>query len=583
MTKLIKNEEKMEARDKKREIVEYIKIEGIDDELIYSSLERPQDLSKGDYALPCFKFSKALRKTPIQIAEMLKGQIVSKANPFEAVEAINGYLNFKFDKSKETLSLIEQILKEGSEYGSSLEGQGKTVCIDYSSINIAKPFHIGHLLTTAIGGSLYKIYKKLGYTPVGINHLGDWGTQFGKLIVAFKKWGNIDKLSIRGVLYLNELYVKYHKEAESDPTLDDQARAYFKKIEDSDKEALSLFTIFKEITLKEVAKVYDRLNIQFDSYAGESFYNDKMAPIIEELTKKNLIVVSEGASIVDLSKYDMPPCLLVKADGATLYATRDIAAAFYRKNTYNFWKSLYVVAYQQNLHFKQFFKVIDLMGYEWAKDLIHVQFGMVSLLEGTLSTRKGNVVLLNDVLNKASEKSLEIICQKSPNLTNKEAVAEKVGVGAVIFFALSSGRIKDTVFDYKQVLNFDGETGPYVQYTNARCNSIIRKSSLDPKSISSTFTSIELSGITDESSFSLTSLLQKFNEILSAALEKYEPSILTRYLMDISQAFNKFYLENRIIDGDTGVHKARLALVYATRTVLTEGMRLLGIEAVEEM
>lgn len=574
----------MTLRDKKREIVEYIKIEGIDEEAIYSSLERPQDLSKGDYALPCFKFSKALRKSPVQIAEMLKEQIVSKANIFESVEAVNGYLNFKFDKNIETKLLVEQILKEGSSYGNSLEGQGKTICIDYSSVNIAKPFHIGHLLTTAIGGSLYRIYKKLGYNPIGINHLGDWGTQFGKLIVAYKKWGSEKELTKKGVMYLNELYVKFHSEAESDPTLDDQARAYFKKIEDGDKESLSLFTLFKDITLKEVSKVYDRLNIKFDSYAGESFYNDKMTPIIEELNKKNLIVVSDGASIVDLSKFDMPPCLLVKADGATLYATRDIAAAFYRKNTYNFYKSLYVVAYQQNLHFKQFFKVIELMGYEWAKDLIHVQFGMVSLLEGTLSTRKGNVVLLNDVLNKAAEKSLEIICQKSPNLTNKEAVAEQVGVGAVIFFALSSGRIKDTVFDYKQVLNFDGETGPYVQYTNARCNSIIRKSSLDPKTLSSTFTSLELSGITDQSSFALTSLLQKFNEILSDSLEKYEPSILTRYLVDISQAFNKFYLENRIIDGELGViHKARLALVYATKTVLTEGMRLLGIEAPEEM
>lgn len=369
----------MTLRDKKREIVEYIKIEGIDEETIYSSLERPQNLSKGDYALPCFKFSKALRKSPVQIAEMLKEQIVSKANIFESVEAVNGYLNFKFDKNIETKLLVEQILKEGSSYGNSLEGEGKTICIDYSSVNIAKPFHIGHLLTTAIGGSLYRIYKKLGYNPIGINHLGDWGTQFGKLIVAYKKWGSEKELTKKGVMYLNELYVKFHSEAESDPTLEDQARAYFKKIEDGDKESLSLFTLFKDITLKEVSKVYDRLNIKFDSYAGESFYNDKMTPIIEELNKKNLIVVSDGASIVDLSKFDMPPCLLVKADGATLYATRDIAAAFYRKNTYNFYKSLYVVAYQQNLHFKQFFKVIELMGYEWAKDLIHVQFGMVSL------------------------------------------------------------------------------------------------------------------------------------------------------------------------------------------------------------
>jgi len=308
-----------------------------------------------------------------------------------------------------------------------------------------------------------------------------------------------------------------------------------------------------------------------------------MAPILKEIEDKLLMQISDGAGIVDLSPYNMPPCLLVKADGATLYATRDIAAAFYRKKTYDFWKCLYIVAYQQNLHFKQFFKVIEMMGYSWAKDLIHVPFGMVSLESGSLSTRKGNVVLLNDVLNKATEKSLEIIQQKSPNLKDKELVAEKVGVGAVLFFGLSSGRIKDTVFSYDQILNFDGETGPYVQYTNARCNSIIRKSELPITNLTPDFSSEELNSLSDDSSFSLISLLSKFGEVLTDSLEKYEPSFITRYIVDVSQAFNKFYLENRIIDGATGTNKPRLALVYATRTVLTEGMRLLGIEAVEEM
>lgn len=570
-------------RDKKREIAEYIQIEGVDSEQLYSSIERPQDLSKGDYALPCFKFSKNLRKSPIAIAEMLRDQILKKTDSFESVEAINGYLNFKFDKKKETLYLLKEIFEKGANYADSNEGEGKTVCIDYSSVNIAKPFHIGHLLTTAIGGALYRTYRKLGYNPVGINHLGDWGTQFGKLIVAFKKWGNEKELLQKGVTYLTELYVKFHKEAESEPYLDDLAREYFKRIEDGDKESLDLFSLFKDITLREVSKVYARLNIVFDSYAGESFYNDKMAPILREIEDKLLMQISDGAGIVDLSPYNMPPCLLVKADGATLYATRDIAAAFYRKKTYDFWKCLYIVAYQQNLHFKQFFKVIEMMGYDWAKDLIHVPFGMVSLESGSLSTRKGNVVLLNDVLNKATEKSLEIIQQKSPNLKDKELVAEKVGVGAVLFFGLSSGRIKDTVFCYDQVLNFDGETGPYVQYTNARCNSIIRKSETPITNLTPDFSSEELNSISDDSSFSLISLLSKFGEVLTDSLEKYEPSFITRYIVDVSQAFNKFYLENRIIDGATGTNKPRLALVYATRTVLTEGMRLLGIEAVEEM
>ena len=571
------------SRDKKREIAEYIQIEGVDSEQVYSSIERPQDLSKGDYALPCFKFSKILRKSPIAIAEMLRDQILKKTDSFESVEAINGYLNFKFDKKKETLYLLKEIFEKGANYADSNEGEGKTVCIDYSSVNIAKPFHIGHLLTTAIGGALYRTYRKLGYNPVGINHLGDWGTQFGKLIVAFKKWGKEKDLLEKGVTYLTELYVKFHKEAESEPYLDDLAREYFKRIEDGDKESLDLFSLFKDITLREVSKVYARLNIVFDSYAGESFYNDKMAPILKEIEDKLLMQISDGAGIVDLSPYNMPPCLLVKADGATLYATRDIAAAFYRKKTYDFWKCLYIVAYQQNLHFKQFFKVIEMMGYSWAKDLIHVPFGMVSLESGSLSTRKGNVVLLNDVLNKATEKSLEIIQQKSPNLKDKELVAEKVGVGAVLFFGLSSGRIKDTVFSYDQILNFDGETGPYVQYTNARCNSIIRKSEVPITNLTPDFSSEELNSLSDDSSFSLISLLSKFGEVLTDSLEKYEPSFITRYIVDVSQAFNKFYLENRIIDGATGTNKPRLALVYATRTVLTEGMRLLGIEAVEEM
>ncbi len=570
-------------RDKKREVAEYIEIEGMPMEAIYELIERPQDLSKGDYALPCFRFAKTLRKSPVMIAEEIKNKILDKSHPFESVEAINGYLNFKFDKKKESLYLIENIRKQGAKYGSSDEGKGKTVCIDYSSINIAKPFHIGHLMTTVLGGALYRIYKKRGYNAVGINHLGDWGTQFGKLIVAYKMWGDEKTIRETGIMGLNDLYVKYHREAEKDKDLDDKARAWFKKIEDGDKEALKLFELFKELTLVEVEKVYKRLNIKFDSYAGESFYNDKMEPVLNELREKGLIEVSEGAEIVNLDEYQMPPCLLVRSDGATLYATRDLAAAFYRKKTYDFWKNLYVVAYQQNLHFKQVFKVVELMGYEWAKDLIHIPFGMVSLESGSMSTRAGNVVWLKDVLDRSEEQSLDIIKAKSPHLNNKETVSKQVGVGAVIFFALSSGRIKDTVFSYDEVLNFDGETGPYVQYTNARCNSVLRKAEVDIKNIPSGEIEADFSSIENESSYTLISILEQFGEILSISLDKYEPSILTRYLIDVAKAFNKFYLENRIIDGKLGVSNARLALVYSTAVVLKEGLSLLGIEAPEEM
>lgn len=570
-------------RDKKREVAEYIEIEDMPMEAIYELIERPQDLSKGDYALPCFRFAKTLRKSPVMIAEEIKNKILDKSHPFESVEAINGYLNFKFDKKKESLYLIENIRKQGAKYGSSDEGKGKTVCIDYSSINIAKPFHIGHLMTTVLGGALYRIYKKRGYNAVGINHLGDWGTQFGKLIVAYKMWGDEKTIRETGIMGLNDLYVKYHREAEKDKDLDDKARAWFKKIEDGDKEALKLFELFKELTLVEVEKVYKRLNIKFDSYAGESFYNDKMEPVLNELREKGLIEVSEGAEIVNLDEYQMPPCLLVRSDGATLYATRDLAAAFYRKKTYDFWKNLYVVAYQQNLHFKQVFKVVELMGYEWAKDLIHIPFGMVSLESGSMSTRAGNVVWLKDVLDRSEEQSLDIIKAKSPHLNNKETVSKQVGVGAVIFFALSSGRIKDTVFSYDEVLNFDGETGPYVQYTNARCNSVLRKAEVDIKNIPSGEIEADFSSIENESSYTLISILEQFGEILSISLDKYEPSILTRYLIDVAKAFNKFYLENRIIDGKLGVSNARLALVCSTAVVLKEGLSLLGIEAPEEM
>lgn len=558
----------------KYEIAKLIKIDGFSVEEIESLITFPKDSSLGDYALPCFKFSKTLRKAPIVIANELRDSIALN-DTFTKVESVAGYLNFTINKVafiKETLSKIDT---ERERYGSSNIGEGKTVCMDFSSINIAKPFHIGHLSTTVIGASLYRIYKFLGYNAIGINHLGDWGTQFGKLIVAYKKWGDKEKIEAKGIKALLEIYVKFHEEASIDDSLNDEARAWFKKIEDGDSEAMSLFNWFKAITLKEVQKVYDRLDVTFDSYNGESFYNDKMQPVIDEIEAKGLAKVSNGALIVDLEEYGMPPCLLRKADGATLYATRDLAAAFYRKKTYNFDKCLYVVAYQQNLHFQQWFKVVELMGYEWAKDLIHVAFGMVSLEGTSLSTRSGNVVFLEEVLDTAVQKAYDIICEKNINLENKEQIAEEVGVGAVVFSALSNNRIKDISFSYDKVLNFEGETAPYIQYTHARCCSVLEKATLG--------TEIDYNGLNNDESFELVKLLERFPQIIIDASNKNEPSIVTRHIVDISQAYNKFYISHRIIDQPEGIKNARLLLTACTKHVIATGLGLIGIKAPNKM
>ena len=541
---------------------------------IYGLLQRPKDESMGDYALPCFGFAKEYGKSPKEVAEQLQKELI-KPDFLESITAVNGFLNFKIDDETFAKDVLKEICEKKERYGSSNMGEGKVICIDYSSVNIAKPFHIGHLLTTVLGAALYRIYDFLGYKPFGINHLGDYGTQFGKLISAYKRWGKKADIEKRGVQALNELYVKFHEEAEKDPNLEEEGRKYFKLIEQGDKECLELFEWFKKITLNEVQKVYDRLGIHFDSYNGESFYNDKMEPVLKELADKKLLVESDGAKVVELD--GMPPCLLQKADGATLYATRDIAAAFYRKKTYNFYKCLYVVAYQQNLHFKQFFKVIELMGYDFAKDLEHVAFGMVSLEDGTLSTRKGKVVLLDEVLNKAVEKSLRIITEKNPNLNNKEEIAEKVGIGAVVFFALSNSRIKDIVFAYDKVLTFDGETGPYVQYTYARCNSVLEKGG------EYDYRNAEYSAITQKEGRTVLTALSKFPEIIKDAADKKEPSIVTRYIIDVAQSFNKFYIEHKIIEGTEGERRAKLSLTFAVKQVIESGLKLLGVSAPEKM
>ncbi len=537
-------------------------------------LEVPPDPAMGDYAFPCFRFAKVLRMPPVKIASMLSENW--KFEDTARAEAVNGYLNFFLNRVNFATETLHTVLEQGEKYGSSTIGNGKTVCLDYSSINIAKRFHIGHLSTTMIGNSLKRIYDFLGYRTVGINHLGDWGTQFGKMVCAYKKWGTESEVEQGGVSELTRLYVKFHEEAENHPELEDEGRAWFKKIEDGDEEALRIFNWFKELTLKDTARVYDLLGVKFDSYAGESFYNDKMDRVIDELREKNLLTVSEGASIVDLSEDKMPPCIILKKDGATLYATRDLAAAIYRHDTYDFAKCLYVVAYQQDLHFRQIFRVLDKMGYPWAKDCVHVAFGMISFGGETLSTRKGTVVYLEDLLNQAQEKALEIIEQKSPGLENKETVARQVGIGAVVYTDLSNSRIKDIDFRWENALNFDGESGPYVQYTHARCCSLLRKAGddmpeMDPKALEN-----------DEAQ-ALLLLISRFPDVILDAADKYEPSMITRAVTDIAQAYNRFYYEHRILDEDKAGTAARVALTKATRDVIRTGLYLIGIEAPERM
>lgn len=567
-------EKEKKDMDYKRYISEKLKIEGMSVEEIYGLIALPPTSDMGDYALPCFKLAKILRKSPVAIAETLKenfpiDEVISE------VSAVNGYLNFKVDKTSLTRQVLDRIFSEGDAYGASDEGAGKTICIDYSSINIAKPFHIGHLSTTVLGGALYRIFNFLGYKAIGINHLGDYGTQFGKLISAYKRWGDRDTVEKGGIRALNELYVRFHREAEAHPEYDDEARAYFKKIEQGDSECLELFHWFKELTLKDVQKIYDLLDIRFDSYAGESFYSDKMQPVVDELREKGLLVESRGAQVVDLEAYGMPPCIILKSDGSSLYATRDMAAAIYRKNTYNFYKCLYVVAYQQNLHFKQFFKVLELMGKEWAKDLVHVAYGMVSLEEGTMSTRKGNVVFLEDVIHKCIEKAYTIVDEKNPELENKREVAEKVGVGAVIFGALYNNKIKDIVFSYDKVLSFEGETSVYVQYTCARANSVLQKGGIPE----------HREVIQPEASeFELVKALAAFPETVKDAAEKYEPSYIARLAVDIAQKFNKFYIDCKILAAEDEKKKNfRLSLTAACWQTLKNAFSLLGIGIPEKM
>ncbi|MCR3760132.1 arginine--tRNA ligase [Clostridium felsineum] len=562
--------------DYKKIIAERInEIIGMDVEELYKIIEVPPKKDMGDFALPCFQFAKVLRKAPNAIAEDISKKIDKSG--FEKVENLGPYLNFFVDKADFVRETVEKVLNEKDNYGLMKVGEGKKVLIEYSSPNIAKPFHVGHLFGTVLGSSLYKIFSMAGYDCVRINHLGDWGTQFGKLISAYKKWCDEEALYKDPIKELLRIYVKFHKEAEKNPALEDEGRMYFKRLEDGEKEEVELWTKFKDLSLREFKKVYDELGVEFDSYTGESFYSDKLDKIEEELANKGLLTESNGAKVVMLEDYNMPPCIIKKADGASIYATRDLAAAEYRKETYNFDKSIYVVGLEQSLHFKQFLKTLELAGHEWAKDCIHVGYGLVRFAEGKLSTRNGDVIFLEDLLKESVQKTREIIEEKNPELKDKEEVSKKVGIGAVIFTYLKNGRERDIIFDWKEMLSFEGETGPYVQYSYARAKSILRK-------LGEAKESVDYSKLVSDVEFDLVKQLKNFNDVILHAVDRLEPSVITRYAIEVAKAFNKFYNAYNISNtADEKLKNARLALVEATSIVIKNSLKLIGIDVVEEM
>lgn len=544
------------------------------DDLI-SMFEYPPDSSLGDIAFPCFKLSRIFRKAPPVIAkeieEKFSSNVVSKA------QAVNGYLNIFVDNSYLIKNVLFEIESKRDKYGSDGTGNGKTAVFDYSSPNVAKPFHIGHLGTTVIGHSLKKLHEFQGYNCIGINYLGDWGTQFGKLITAYNMWGNDKEIENTGVDGLVALYVKFHQEAEVDESLNQKARDEFTKLEHGDETNISLWKWFVNISLKEYQKTYKQLGIEFDSYKGESFYTDKMPAQVEKLRNNGLLKIDDGASIVDLSEYNMPPCLILKKDGSTLYPTRDIAAAVYRKETYNFDKCIYVTAAGQSLHFAQWFKVVELMGYDWYNKLVHVPYGTVSINGEKLATRTGNVILLKDLFKTAIDKVSEIISEKNPNLENKDEVAEAVGVGSVVFYYLYNNRIKDINFIMKDALSFEGNTGPYAQYTYARTCGILEKAK------DFDFNSTEPVITTSEES-DLLKVLSKFGEAVKDAIKEYEPSVITRYIIDVCSAFNKFYHNCQIATAqDENLRNTRIRLTSATKQVLGSAFDLICMKKTEKI
>lgn len=551
-------------------------------EEIEEIVEVPQDKSNGDYAFPCFRLAKVLRKAPPLIAKDIAEGI--KDDPlFEKVEQVNAYVNMFIDAEEYLKDTLKEAL-DSENFGKSDEGNGKVITIDFSSPNIAKPFHIGHIRSTVIGNSINLIYRNLGYEVVRLNHVGDYGTQFGKMIVAYRKWGNEDEVKANPIETLLGLYTKFHQEADKDPELEDEARKAFVKLEAGEEEEVRLWKWFSDESLREFNRVYDMLEIEFDEIDGESFYTDKMQRFIDELNAKNLMHESRGANIVDLEEWDMPPALITKSDGSTLYITRDIATAVYRDEHYHFYKNIYVVATQQNLYFQQLWKVLELLGYDCYKDCVHVPFGMVSMESGTMSTRSGRVIFLEDVLNKAVDQTREIIAEKNPNADPEfiDKVAHEVGIGAVIFQELSNNKIKDYVFKWDKVLNFDGETGPYVQYTHARCCSVMRKAG-EEVCAKAQSGEIDYSKITGKNAFELGRLLHDMPDVIHEAADKYEPSIITRHVVNIAQAYNRFYHDEHILTENEDEKIAKVALTIAAKNGIKNGLALLGMHAPERM
>ncbi len=560
-------------------------------EQVEEILEIPPEENMGDFAFPCFQLAKILRKSPVVIA----GELQESLQPYlqdlgvEKIQAVGGYCNFYMSRSV----YVENMLKDTAteNYGVKKVGSGKTICMDYSSPNIAKNFHVGHLRTTVIGNSLYKIFDKLGYHVVRINHLGDWGTQFGKLIVAYKKWSSKKSVEAEGIDELLRIYVKFEKESKEDETLLDEARKWFVKMEQNDEEALGFWEWFKDISMVEFERIYELLGMEFDSYLGESFYRDKVPALVEELTEKGLLTESQGAKIIDLSAYDMAPCLITKSDGGSIYHSRDIAAILYRKEMYDFEKCIYVTGLEQSLHFKQIFRAVELMGYDWSNGLVHVPYGLVSLAGEKLSTREGNIIYAEELLHEAISRASQAIATKNPGLSDKENTAKKVGVGAVIFHDLYNQRIKNIDFSWEDVLSFEGTTGPYVQYTYARAKSILRKNgqamNVGAKKQNEAVEEAELEKVskllTDDAAYALVKVLGEYEDAIRKAAERYEPSVVARYTVSLATAFNKFYHDCPILQATKVVKQARLLLVDLTQQVLADACGLLGIECPEEM
>lgn len=567
--------------DFKQEIAKILndKIESLTEEDILAQIEIPPSYEMGDYAFPVFSLAKIFRKNPNMIAEEMASSIDSKY--FEKVESKGAYINFFTNKEALSKTVIEEILKEKENYGKSKMGKDKTIIVEYSSPNIAKPFHIGHIRTTIIGDSLKKIHKFLGYNVVSINHLGDYGTQFGMLIYAIKNWGNIEEIEKNPIPELLKLYVRVNKEAEENEEIKDECRHYFASLEKGDEEAVKIWKWIREISLKEFKVVYDLLGIEFDSYNGESFYSDKMQKQVDRMEKLGILKDSEGAKIVDLEKYNLPPALILKSDGSTIYITRDIAAAEYRHETYHPEKNIYVVATEQNLHFKQLKAVLEEMQYDWYDEVTHVAFGMINLADGKLSTRQGRVVYLIDVLNKAIEKIMEILDEREKTsgvkIENKEELAKQVGIGAIKFQELFNQRIKDYTFDWDKTLSFEGESGPYVQYAHARICSLLNKGNFDINS------EIDPTLLNNEMEINILRNLYKFTEVVKDAAEKYEPFFISRYVVELAKDFNKYYNQVTINVEDEKLKNTRLMLCYSVKNVISEGLSLLGIEAPEKM